>query len=158
MRIALITKLGSAETGLGRYSTELARGLGALGHDVTIVHPIIPIPAWLSRQLRRWLGFDVDAFLQNYPIWVRYPSADVYHFTSQNLATLLLFRRPRSGRIVVTVHDVIPWTVRRDPELRVYRHKLDELFDFLALRCVKRADAVLAVSEYTARSFADAVH
>lgn len=153
MRVALIAKRGSASTGIGRYAAELERALRSLGHQVAVVNPVVPVPGWLVRLLRRWLGIDVEAFLNNYPLWVRYPKADIYHITSQSLATIMLFRRP-PGKTVVTVHDVIPWLVRNNPELRVYRHWLDATFDYLALRGLRRADALVAVSECTARSLA----
>ncbi len=151
MRVALITKPGSTSTGVGRYAAELERALRSIGHQVAVVHPVVPVPGWLVRLLRRWPGIDVEAFLNNYPLWVRYPEADVYHITSQNLATIMLVRRP-PGKTVVTVHDIIPWLVRHNPELRVYRHWFDETFDYLTLLGLKRADALVAVSEYTARS------
>jgi glycosyltransferase involved in cell wall biosynthesis len=153
MRVALIAKPGYAHTGVGRYVAELEQALRLLGHDVVIVNPIVPLPVVLQRWLKRWLGIDLAAFLSNYPIWARYPVADVYHLTSQNLATLMLFRPP-PGKTVITVHDIIPWLVRRNPELRVYRHWLDATFDHLALRCLDRADALIADSEFTARSLA----
>ncbi len=151
MRVALIAKPDATGTGVGRYASELERALRALGHQVVVVHPIVPVPGWLSRILRRWIGIDIEAFFVNYPVWVRYPDADVYHLTSQNLASIMLVRPP-PGKTVVTVHDIIPWLVRRNPELRVYRHWFDAMFDYLSLRGLKRADALVAVSEFTARS------
>lgn len=156
MRVALIVKSGNPHTGVGRYASELERALRALGHQVFVVNPVVPAPRWLSQLARRWLGVDLEAFLNTYPIWIRYPSADVYHLVSQNLATLMLFRRP-PGKTVITVHDVIPWLVRRDPELRVYRHSLDAIFDRWTLRGLRRADALIPVSEYTARSLTEVV-
>ena len=115
MRIALIAKPGHENTGVGRYTSQLRAALEVLGHEVVVLHPAIPLPEGLVRVVRRRLGWDLEAFFDTYPVWVRYPKADVYHVTSQNLATLLLLRRP-PGPTVVTVHDIIPgWyaTTRR---------------------------------------------
>ena len=54
MRIALIAKPRHANTGVGRYVIELERELGAQGHQITLVHPIVPCPAWVVRGVRRW--------------------------------------------------------------------------------------------------------
>lgn len=151
MRIALIAKPGHENTGVGRYTGQLRAALEALGHDVLIVHPTVPVPKALVRAVQRVLGWDLTAFFDNYPVWARYPQADIYHVTSQNLATLLLLRRP-PGPTVTTVHDIIPWLVRNDPTLRVYDHRLAEWFDRLALAGLRRADGFLADSAFTQES------
>jgi len=151
MRIALIAKPGHADTGVGRYTRELARALSGLGHEVILAYPTCPFPEWLVRGVRRLVGWDLRAFFETYPVWARYPQADIYHITSQNLATLLLLRRP-PGKTVITVHDIIPWLVRHDPALRVYNHRLAEWFDRLALAGLRRADALLADSVFTQAS------
>ncbi len=151
MRIALIARPGHENTGIGRYSGQLRAALEALGHDVLVVNPIVPLPEVLVRVVQRLFGWDLAAFFNNYPIWARYPQADIYHVTSQNLATLMLLRRP-PGLTVVTVHDIIPWLVRNDPELRVYEHRLAEWFDRLALAGLRRADGLLTDSAFTQMS------
>jgi glycosyltransferase involved in cell wall biosynthesis len=154
MRIALVAKPGSEPTGVGRYTGYLRALLAALGHDLLVVHPTVPLPGIFLQAMRTLLGWDMEAFLNNHPIWARYPQADLYHVTSQNLATLLLLRR-LPGPTVVTVHDIIPWLVRDDPLLRVYDHRLAEWFDWLALAGLRRADALIAVSNYTKQTLVD---
>lgn len=151
MRIALITGPRHADSGIGRYTLELTKALSRLGHEVVVVHPICPVPRWLLRGARRLFGWDVRTFFDNYPVWVRYPPADIYHFVSQNLATLLIFHPP-PGRTVVTVHDIIPWLVRGDPALCVYTHRITGWFDRLALAGLRRADGVVADSVFTQTS------
>jgi glycosyltransferase involved in cell wall biosynthesis len=153
MHIALIAKPGHLDTGVGRYARELKRALEALGHQVTVVHPLVPLPAWLLRAFRRWPGWDLEAFFFNYPIWTRYPQANVYHFTSQNLATLLLLRLP-NDHVVVTVHDIIPHMTRDDPETS-YKHIFDRLFDTLAIWGLKRCPVLISVSHYTKRTLVE---
>ena len=72
MRIVLVSKPGHANTGVGRYAIELARHLRAEGHEVTEVHPVVPLPKWLVRLIRR-LGWDLNAFFNNYPVWASNP-------------------------------------------------------------------------------------
>jgi glycosyltransferase involved in cell wall biosynthesis len=157
MRIALIAKPGHADSGVGRYTAQLRAALEAQGHEVLLVQPAAPLPAFAARAVRRLLGWDLAAFFANYPVWARYPRADVYHVTGQNLATLLLLRRP-PGKTVVTVHDLIPWLTRDDPELRAYRHRLEAWFDRLALAGLRRAKQLIAVSAYTKETLVEQLH
>lgn len=155
MRVALIAKPGHADSGVGRYTAQLRAALEALGCEVMVVHPVAPLPAFVVRIVRRLLGWDLTAFFDNYPVWARYPRADICHVTSQNLATLLLLRRP-PGKTVVTVHDIIPWLTRDDPELRAYDHRVAAWFDRLALVGLRRADSLLADSAFTRESLWEA--
>jgi len=82
------------------------------------------------------------AFLTNYPLWCRYPDADIYHLGQQALASLLLIRRPR-GKVIVTVHDIFPHLLRNDPWFR------------LAVLGLERADHLIAISHYTKRTLVD---
>lgn len=149
MKIALIAKPGHADSGVGRYVDRLAPAIEAAGHEVVIVYPIVPLPAWFTIAIYKILHWDLKSFFLTYPIWISYPNADVYHFTSQNLATLMILRPPR-GRTVITVHDIIPWQVRKDPELNLYRNWIYELFDRLALWGIKRCHKIISDSDYTA--------
>jgi len=151
MRVVLIAKPGHEATGVGRYSSELRAVLEALGHEVVVVHPTVPLPRTLLRVVWRLFGWDLETFFSSYPVWARYPKADVYHITSQNLATLLLLCRP-PGKVVVTVHDIIPWLVRDHPGLRIYDHRIAAWFDRLALAGLQRADALVADSAFTQAS------
>jgi glycosyltransferase involved in cell wall biosynthesis len=149
-RVALIAKPGGPNTGVGRYVHMLHEGLRELGIDAVRVAPSVPPLPQTGYSLLKRLRLDARTFLNNYPVWAEYPRADVYHLTSQNLATLLLFRRP-PGRVVVTVHDIIPYMLRNDPKLCTYRSAADRLFDRLAMAGLKRADGLIADSEYTRR-------
>ncbi|NTV62679.1 MAG: glycosyltransferase family 4 protein [Oscillochloris sp.] len=150
MRIALIAKPGHSSTGVGRYAAMLHAGLKRLGILVTRLAPSLPpLPVAVYDGLRHF-GIDLRTFLLNYAVWASYPPADVYHLTSQNLAGVLLFRRP-PGRVVVTVHDIIPHMLRDDPRLSPLRGRADRLFNQLAMAGLQRADQLIADSEYTRR-------
>ena len=150
MRTALIAKPGPLWTGVGRYVEMLEAGLRRQGVDVLRVAPVVPPLPLASDALLRRLGADLPAFFSTYPIWARHPPADVYHLTSQNLASLLFFRPPR-GTVVVTVHDIIPYMLRRSPGLTPYRTVADRLFDRLAMAGLKRASRLIADLHYTRR-------
>ncbi|NLG50940.1 MAG: glycosyltransferase family 4 protein [Chloroflexi bacterium] len=156
MQVQLIVKPGPGVTGISRYTEHLYYGLIASGLDARLAHPATALP-WppLQSGLER-LGLDVNTFLSSYPLRVAVGPADLYHLTTQTLASLLLtqrFRRP----VVVTVHDIIPYLVRHDPALNTLHHSLDASFYRLSLAGIKRADGLLAVSEYTRRTLIEAL-
>jgi len=156
MRVQLIAKAGPSMTGTSRYTTDLYRALQTTGVDVQLTFPTsAPIPRPVRRGLKR-LGLDTEAFFASYPLRARLDRVDIYHLTTQTLATLLLFHRfPRP--VVVTVLDIIPYLVRHDPELNTFRHPVDYLFYRLALVGLRRADALIAISEYTKRTLVEAL-
>lgn len=148
MQIVLIAKPGDTNTGVGRYVDMLHGGLRQAGVTALRVAPTLPpIPQAGYTALRR-LCVDLRAFLGNYPVWVNSPAADVQHLTSQNLASLLLFRRSK-GKVVVTVHDIIPHMLRHHPHLSPLRTTADRLFNRMAMIGLKRADLLIADSRYT---------
>jgi glycosyltransferase involved in cell wall biosynthesis len=150
LRLALVAKPGGRHTGVGRYVHMLQAGLHDAGIDLRRVAPALPpLPSACYRLLQH-LGIDLRTFMTNYPVWAMFPPADVYHLASQNLASLLVFRRPR-GKIVVTVHDIIPYMLRHDPQLCAYRTAAERLFDRLAMAGLRRADVLIADSHYTKR-------
>lgn len=154
-RVQLVSKPVPATTGLGRYVSELERGLAAAGIGVRQAALRDPLPAPLLRLGRR-LGHDLATFGQSYPLRVEaWPGVPI-HLTSQTLATLLTTQRlPRP--VVVTVHDILPYLLRDDPALRVYGHRVDRSLDALAMRGLARADRLVAVSHYTRQTVIDAL-
>jgi glycosyltransferase involved in cell wall biosynthesis len=153
MKISLVTKPDRQMTGLLRYALSLRDGLLAKGVDVSLLHPSPPpIPGPIARGARR-LGLDPLAFFGSYPTHVQLNGADVYHLASQNLATLLFFQRIEP--VVVTVHDIITYLVRHDRELSTYRHVFHRLFDRLAYLALRKADAIIAISECTKRTLVE---
>ncbi len=126
----------------------LHEGLQAAGVAATRIAPKAPpLPGIVYNGLRRF-GPDLRTFFLNYPVTAKYPRADVYHLTSQNLASLLLFHRP-PGKVIVTVHDIIPYMLRDKPKFKSYGTAIDRFFDRLAMDGLKRADRLIADSHYT---------
>ena len=148
VRVAMIAKPGGPNTGLGRYMQILHKGLLADGVSAVRVAPAVPpFPnTWYSLLFR--LSIDLRTFLTNYPVWVKYPRADIYHLASQNLASLLIFHRPK-GKVIVTVHDIFPYMLRNEPHLNTYRSLADRWFDRIAMKGLRWADRLIATSQYT---------
>ncbi len=154
LRVQLIAKPDSGMTGTSRYTSGLYQGLREAGMDVCLTFPDPPpVPAPVVRGLRR-LGMNLRAFFASYPLRAHLDDADVYHITTQTMATLLWFRK-FPAPVVVTVLDIIPYLVRDDPELNTFRHLIDYLFYRLALAGLRRADALIAISEYTKRTLVE---
>lgn len=149
MKIALITKLGHFDSGVSRYTQELEYLLSSQGYEVVRVHPIVPFPLWFLRFVLIFPGWDLGEFFNNYPIWIKYPEADIYHFVSQNLATIMHFRKP-PGPTLVTVHDLIPWTLRDDSKVMIHLRKFHIFFEWLALKGVSRIEWIITNSYKTA--------
>jgi glycosyltransferase involved in cell wall biosynthesis len=148
-RVALLADPWNERTGIGRYVERLDAGLREAGVDVVRATPVPPrFPGIVYRGFRL-IGRDLRAFLTNYPLWSAYPRADTYHLISQTLASLLLVGRPK-GRTVVTVHDIFPYMLRSDPELRS-PYAGDHVYHRLAMAGLKRADHLIADSKYTKR-------
>jgi glycosyltransferase involved in cell wall biosynthesis len=152
MHVALVTKPDRQMTGLRRYTESLVGPLRERGVEATLVYP--QVPRALARAGRALRG-DAAAFFSSYPLAANVRGYDICHLTSQTLATLLLFQR--LPPTVVTVHDVIPHLVRNDPALRTERTLADRIFEGLALRGLKRARALIAISEYTKRCLVEAL-
>jgi glycosyltransferase involved in cell wall biosynthesis len=155
-RVALVTEPLDERTGIGRYLDRLQAGLREAGVDVVRTSPTPPrLPSFIYRGFGL-IGRDLRAFLTNYPLWSAYPPADTYHLTSQRLASLLLVGRPK-GRVVVTVHDIFPYMLRSDPQLRS-PYAGDNLYHRLAMAGLRRADHLIALSRYTQRCLIEYLH
>lgn len=154
LRVQLIAKLDSGMTGTSRYSADLHQALRRAGMYARLTFPQPP-PTFLVKGLDR-LGLDLRAFLASYPLRACLDPADLYHITTQTMATLLWTQR-FPAPMVVTVLDIIPHLVRGDPELVTSRHIVERLFYRLALSGLRRADALIAISEYTKRTLVEAL-
>jgi glycosyltransferase involved in cell wall biosynthesis len=135
LRIALdaTSSTGAQLTGIGIYSREILHGLAGL----TAQH------RWLwcyrSQSWMRSLREPRPAFVQWEPLFDGWaPSCHLFHGLNQRLP------RPRRHRAVATFHDL--FVISSDystPEFRVR-------FQQQAIDAASRADAVIAVSQFTA--------
>jgi glycosyltransferase involved in cell wall biosynthesis len=154
MQIQVIAKSEPGMTGISRYTRDLCVTLQSIGLDALLTFPqAAPMPKSVQQGFKR-AGIDVQAFFANYPFRAPLGNPDIYHLSGQMLATLLLlqqFTRP----VVVSVLDIIPYMVRHHPTLNTLRHPFDRLFYKLALAGLRRADALVAISEYTRQTLLD---
>jgi glycosyltransferase involved in cell wall biosynthesis len=145
VRVALIAKPDSQVTGLRRYTETLMSRMDADGIEVELRYPVSPVPGPVAGVGRR-LGWDLATFFRAYPIRANVKGADVYHLTSESMATLLAVSSIKPS--IVTVHAFFSYVLRNQPELALYGHSFHRMIDLLAVRGLRRADAVIAVSEY----------
>ncbi len=146
MKVQLIIKASASMTGTSRYEELLSRGLAQTGVEIfTTVPSHIPL---------HWMGFDLGAFSQTYPLRVKMESADIYHITTQTMATLLHFNR-FPAPVVITVLDIIPYLLRNNVDLNTLQHPVDRWFYKLALAGLRKADALIAISDYTRQTLID---
>jgi glycosyltransferase involved in cell wall biosynthesis len=146
--VTLFAKHEPTLTGTARYAAALGAELSALGRPVRRRSSRSPLPSALSAAARR-AGVDLAAVWASYPLVPPRAEGGVLHLTSQTLATSVALLRP-PGRLVVTVHDLLPWVLRDDPALGTLRHPLDRALYRLALRGLGRADVLIADSRATA--------
>jgi glycosyltransferase involved in cell wall biosynthesis len=144
----------SGVSGLSRYERSLFQAFREYP-CLDIYKEKIPPPAlppeilWLIKRA----GFDLVTFHENYPL--RWPKglSGLVHLTRHGQATLLT--RKRKIPIVVTVHDIIHYKYRNDPSMHIYRNPVQKWFDAMAVHQLKKADAILAVSQYTRQCLVD---
>jgi glycosyltransferase involved in cell wall biosynthesis len=156
MQIQLLGRQYNQMIGLARYTTCLCQAMDEAGIAYSMAQPVQP---WFVRAGHRALqpfGFDVRTFFTTYPVAAS-PLANgvLTHLTTQQMAVLLWFR-PRLRPAVVTVHDIVPFLVRSDESQTTFRHPLDVLFDELAMKGLKRADMLIAVSNHAKQTVVSA--
>jgi glycosyltransferase involved in cell wall biosynthesis len=148
----------SQRAGVGRYTLELARHLAALNEPdvkLSLVYfdflrnaRLHGLPPAALRPVR-WIPGRAVQFCWKKIGWPAYSrfsgSADVYHFPNFIVPPL-----GRDKRCVVTIHDM---SFMRYPEYAEERN-----LSYLSARIrdtAKRADAVIAVSDFSAREISD---
>lgn len=146
--IAIIRKPGRLDSGVGRYTAELARSLKEVGFEIVEVFPFVPISNGIIRIVNRLFRWDLNAFFINYPIWIRYPEAEIYHLTSQNLATLMIFNKP-PGRTLLTVHDLINLDFRSGNKRSASKKIANHIFEQLVLVGIRKVDWVIMDSYFS---------
>lgn len=153
--VQLIQKPASPHTGIGRYVAELERGLADRAVDSARIPLRNPMPRFVISAARR-AGYDLETFFGSYPLRARARAGYLTHLTSQTLGALLFTQRlPRP--VVVTVHDILPYLLRKNPSLSVYQTSAQRLMDIFAMRGLKRADRLIADSHYTKSTLIDAL-
>jgi glycosyltransferase involved in cell wall biosynthesis len=173
MRIAIDVQplqYGARDAGIGRYLRHFLDELGpiAKGHDIRL---LVNGRVDSSRDLKlaapgRWRVITLDrprvlgdrgwiAERLGYSRLLRAAGLDVFHANSvAELHGITTPRPTRRCRVVVTVHDIIPWLFRAEHE--AYWPRRPFSYDYRRkLRDVACADRILVPSEHTRRDLAE---
>jgi glycosyltransferase involved in cell wall biosynthesis len=148
MQVELFVGKYDRMMGLAWYSAALQKYYSKLGVDYRLIQPNLPLPIRSVHSLAKPFGYDIEAFFTLFPISAKFQKNTVKHFTTQQMASLLTFRRDLHP-VIITVHDIIPYLVRDDPEQNEYHRYVDRWMDGLAINHLKFADCIITVSEYT---------
>ena len=155
LRVCLVSRREPGATGTSRYVDRLEHGLRARGLDV--VH-LRTTPGGrfgrLVRAVGASIGLDGVTFLAAYPLRLRWPEADVYHLTVHTYASALPIRRPR-GPMAVTVHDLGFQVEAAGRHPASLRQRVQAAAEGLALRGLRRAESVIAVSHWTRQTLVE---
>lgn len=154
--ISLVVNNLQHVTGLSRYASNLYQGLQESERLTTSLTPLgrQPVPTPMQALGQR-VGIDIGAFLKTYPIAWPANLGDIVHLTHRSYSTLLF--RKGARRVVVTVHDIIHYQHRDDPDMHIYLHKFQAQCDAWSIKVLRRADVVLASSAYTRQALIDTV-
>lgn len=156
MKIQLLVRSYGQMIGLARYTASLCQALTKIEFAYSLVTSTYPLPVRAAHRFLAPLGFDVRTFFTTYPLAATVSREALKHLTAQQMATLLWFN-PHLHPTVVTVHDIVPFLVRRDKSQSVFRHPLDRVFDRIAMSGLKRADALISDSHFTKRAVVEAL-
>jgi len=149
--VQLIAKKTKQMDGTLRYALNLKESLENAGVRTILTLPTLPNQLLKMARTLRKLGLDAEAFFSSYPFRVEVGPSDLFHITSQTLATLLLLQGFQSPG-VVTVLDIIPRLTSEAPTLTTMRHGVDRALYALALKGLQKANAVVAISRFTKRT------
>lgn len=134
--------------GLARYTSALREALSQIGLEYSCVEPSYPFPVRLGAKLLRPLGYDLITFFTNSPVAARFEKSAVKHLTSQLMGSLLTFQ-PGLRKVVITVHDIVPYMMRDHPIHNELAHFYDRWMDQTAMHNLQRADRLIAISRFT---------
>ena len=124
MQVELFVSCYQSMIGLARYSQALQKYLDQAGVDTKVLNPHHPFALQAAHKLLKPFGFNVHNFFNTYPIAGSFSKGAVKHFTTQMMAGLLTFK-PRLEKVVISVHDIVPFMMRDDPDQNQYRRFYD---------------------------------
>jgi glycosyltransferase involved in cell wall biosynthesis len=156
IKIQIVVRHYEEKFGLARYTTAILQALGETGTPHSLISPNYPLPVRAAHGLLTHFGFDVQRFFTTYPVAVSLDRKALKHLTAQQMATLL-WTKAGIHPVVITVHDIVPYLVRHDPEQSTFRHPFDVWFDKLAMEGLKRADWLIAISQFTKKTLVEAL-
>lgn len=150
MKIELVVGRYDRMIGLAWYAASLQKYLSWLGKDIIITQPDYLMPIQVAGSVIKPFRFDLITFFTNYPISVHVQKNSIKHLTTQQMASLFTFTRDLHP-VIVTVHDIIPYMMRDDPEQNNYNRFYERWIDRLAMNNLRYADRIITDSDYTKR-------
>jgi glycosyltransferase involved in cell wall biosynthesis len=156
MQIELLVGQYDRMIGLAWYASSLQKYLSRMGIDVIITQPNYPFLLRAAHSLIKPFGYDLKTFITTYPISAHLQKETIKHFTAQQMASLLSFKRGLQP-VIITVHDIIPYMMRDNPELADYTKFYDRWIDNLAVKNLYQADRIIADSDYTGQILIETV-
>jgi glycosyltransferase involved in cell wall biosynthesis len=148
MKVELLVSCYKRMIGLARYTTSIQKYLPKCGVNPILVEPSYPVYLQVAHSIFRYFRYDIKEFFNTYVASAELSDDAVKHFTTQMMGSLFIFQRHLKS-VVITVHDIVPYMTRRDPEQNVYMHFYDRWMDHLAMRNLRKADYLIAISEFT---------
>ena len=150
MKVELLVGRYERMIGLAWYAASLQKYLAKLNVDFELTTPNYPFLLKTAHSLCKPLGYDIKTFFNIYPVSSHFHKDTIKHFTAQQMASLLTFERDLHP-VIITVHDIIPYMMRDNPELTDLHNFYDRWMDTLAMSNLRRADRIIADSDYTRR-------
>ena len=148
MKVELLVGRYKRMIGLARYTSSLQEYLTKAGVEYKLIEPEYPLTLQAAHTMLQPLGYDVKTFFNIYPVSASFSQDSVKHFTTQMMASLFSFQK-KFKPVIVTVHDIVPFMMRNDPQQNIYHHFYDRIVDNMAMNNLRRADCIIAISEYT---------
>jgi glycosyltransferase involved in cell wall biosynthesis len=149
MQLELLVRSYARMIGLARYTVSLRTFLERAGVAYQAVEPVYPLPVKVAHAALRPFGHDVRTFFTTFPVSAPLSRGAVKHFTAQMMASLYSFQ-PGLEKVVITVHDIVPYMTRDDPEQNVLKHFYDRWMDDRSMNNLRRADRLICISRCTA--------
>lgn len=156
MKVQLLVRRYKTSYGISRYTSTICKALTDACVEYSLAAPRMTLSIRLADAILGRFGFDVEQFFSTYPLVTTLEGDGIVHLTDQQMSTALYLHR-RRGPVVTTVHDIVPYLVRDDPEQSDFHHPFDRGFDVLAMRALKRADHLIAISQYTKKTLVEAL-
>jgi glycosyltransferase involved in cell wall biosynthesis len=134
--------------GLARYTISLQENLARTGTNFSVIYPSYSPPVRWLHALAKPFGYDVKSFFTVFPLTASFNQEAVKHFTTQQMASLYFFQGGLS-KVVITVHDIVPYMMRDQPDQSNYQNIFELWIDHLAMHNLTKADFIIAISSFT---------
>ena len=148
MKIELFVGRYQRMIGLAWYASSIQKYLSRMNVDFILTQPDYPLLIKAAHSVLKPFGYDLKTFFSNYPISAHMHENTIKHFTAQQMASLLSFKKDLHP-VIITVHDIIPYMMRDDPELTDYHSFYERWIDNLAMNKLRNADLIITDSDYT---------